>query len=257
MPRQPHAGAVRTAQELLAQLRIQHAREIDIELIANHVGLLVRRRDLQHEEGRLLRSGAAGVITVSNAAYSSAKWRFVVAHEIGHFLRHANADDFAICTDGDLRNYAGSGRESEANDFASELLMPTHLFKRKCECSRPSLRDVDLLVSEFGASLTATALRFVHFTPEPCAVVHSTGGVVEWVSWSPDFRLGIKKGTRLTTRTYAGDLFAAGTRVDDRATQVDGDAWSDVSWASSTDLFEHSRKVASDSVLTFLWHEYK
>jgi hypothetical protein len=134
--------------------------------------------------------------------------------------------------------------------------MPTDLFRKKCERSRPSFRDVDALALEFGTSLTATALRFVQFASEPCAVVHSSKGVVDWLSWSADFRIFIKKGTRLTNRTYAGDLFA-GTRVDDRATQVDGDAWSDASWAADIDLFEHSRKVASDSVLTFLWHEYK
>lgn len=255
MPRQPHAGAVHAAQQLLAQLRVEHAREIDIALIANHLGLLVRPRDLRHEEGRLLRTRSAGIIAVATSAYASAKWRFIVAHEIGHFVRHAGADDFAVCTDGNLRDYAGSGRESEANDFASELLMPTHLFKKKSECGRPSLRDIDALASEFGTSLTATALRFVQFASEPCAVVHSSNGVVDWLSWSPDFKIFIKKGTRLTNRTYAGDLFA-GTHVDDRATQVDGDAWSDASGAADIDLFEHSRKVAADSVLTFLWHEY-
>jgi hypothetical protein len=237
-------------------LRIQHPNEIDVELIANHLGLLVRRRDLKHEEGRLLRAGVTGIIVVARSAFSSAKWRFVVAHEIGHFLRHAGFDDFAICTDGNLRDYLGSGREAEANDFASELLMPTALFSERCERSRPSLRNVDELASEFRTSLTATALRFVRFSPEPCAVVHSSGGVVEWMSWSADFKIGIKKGTRLTTRTYAGDLFA-GNHTDDRLQQVDGDAWSDSSWASSIDLFEHSRKVARNAVLTFLWHEYR
>jgi hypothetical protein len=58
---------------------------------------------------------------------------------------------------------------------------------------------------------------------------------------------------KLDSRTYAGDLFA-GKRVDDHPSQVDGDAWSDSPWAADIDIFEHSRKVGANSVLTFLWH---
>ena len=70
--------------------------------------------------------------------------------------------------------------------------------------NRPCLKDVGELAEEFRTSLTATALRFVMFAPEPCAVVHSTEGKVDWLDWTPNFRLGIRKGTRLTNRTYAG-----------------------------------------------------
>ncbi|HQY64065.1 MAG TPA: ImmA/IrrE family metallo-endopeptidase [Polyangiaceae bacterium] len=153
-----------------------------------------------------------------------------------------------------MSNYTGTGREAEANDFASELLMPEVLFKKGCDRNRPSLRDVGELAEEFSTSLTATALRFIRFAPEPCAVVHSTSGSVDWLDWTPNFRPGIRKRTRLDARTYAGDLFA-GKPVDDRPSQVDGDAWSDSPWAADMDLFEHSRKVSPNSVLTFLWHK--
>jgi Zn-dependent peptidase ImmA (M78 family) len=253
MPRTPHPGAVACARQLHAKLKVRHPNEIDVELIANNHSLLVRRLPMQHEEGRLLRTRDHGIINVAEDAYRSNKWRFVVAHEVGHFLRHADADNFEACTRGDLSNYTGTGREAEANDFASELLMPDFLFKGRCDRNRPSLRDIAEIAEEFQTSLTATALRFILFAPEPCAVVHSTKGVVDWLDWSPTFRVGIRKGTKLNDRTYAGDLFA-GKPVDDRASQVDGDAWSDSSWAAGIDLFEHSRKVAMDSVLTFLWH---
>lgn len=254
MPRSPHPGAVASAKRLISELRIERSSEIDIELIAAHHNLLVRRVRLTLEEGRLLRTSTAGIINVSDDAYASNKWRFVVAHELGHFLRHSGHDNFDACTSGDLSNYTGTGRESEANDFAAELLMPTHLFKKRCERDRPSLKDVADLASEFQTSLTATALRFVQFAPEPCAVVHSTDGRVDWLDWSANFSLGIRKGTKLNERTYAGDLFL-GRSVDDRSSQVDGEAWCDSPWADRVDLFEHSRKVATNSVLTLLWHK--
>lgn len=253
MPRRPHPAAVASAKELVSSLRIQQPAELDIELIANHMGILVKRRKLRHEEGRLLRTGSNGLIVVTDDAFRTYKWRFVVAHELGHFIRHPSSDSFGVCTDGNLADYTGSGRETEANDFASELLLPEVLFKKRCDRNRPCLKDVGEIAEEFRTSLTATALRFVQFAPEPCAVVHSTDGKVDWLDWSTDFKLGIKRGTLLTTRTYAGDLFA-GNRVDDRPQQVDGDAWSGVSWASDIDIFEHSKKVGTNSVLSFLWH---
>ena len=174
MPRRCHEGAVATAKNLISTLRIHHPREIDIELIAAHHRLLVRRMSLAHEEGRLLRTARRGIINVAERAYNSAKWRFVIAHEIGHFLRHPENDSFEACTRGDLANYTQGGREAEANDFASELLMPEVLFKPRCDRNRPCLHDIEELAQLFRTSLTATALRFVLFAPEPCAVVHST-----------------------------------------------------------------------------------
>ncbi len=253
MPRTPHPAAVASARRLISTLRICHPEEIDVELIANWHGILVRSYPLKHEEGRLLRTRKYGIINVADSAFSSNKWRFVIAHEIGHFLRHEGNDNFVACTRGDLSSYAGTGREPEANDFASELLMPEVLFRKRCEIDRPSLKNIGELAESFETSLTSTALRFVYFSPEPCAVVHSTRGVVDWLDWSKDFKIGIKKGLRLTTRTCAGDLYA-GKSPDDRLQQVDGEAWSDSSWASGIDLFEHSIKVGPGSVLSFLWH---
>jgi Zn-dependent peptidase ImmA (M78 family) len=251
--RRPDPLAVRDARDLIAELQIRKPDEIDVELIANHRGLLVQKRPLTQEEGRIVHSGGVGVITVSERAFKSMKWRWVIGHELGHFHRHPEVDQYALCTATDLNAGQGTGRESEANDFAAELLMPEFLFKKRCDRNHPTLKDVRELADEFQTSLTATAMRFVHYAPEPCAVVQSTRGAVDWCAWSESFRLGIRKGARLNSRTYAGDLFS-GKVVGDYSQQVNGDAWSDSEWASGIDLFEHSIKVSSASVLTMLWH---
>jgi hypothetical protein len=251
--RRPNPLAVRDARALVDRLQIRGPREIDVELIANDCGLLIRRRPLRQEEGRIVHSGGVGVITVSERAYRSAKWRWVVAHELGHFHRHADVDQYAICSATDMNAGQEVGRESEANDFAAELLMPEFLFKKRCDRNHPSLKDARELADEFQTSLTATAMRFVYYAPEPCAVVQSTGGTVAWCAWSDNFRLGIRKGTSLSTKTYAGDIFA-GRVVGDYSQQVDGEAWSDSAWAKDIDLFEHSIMVSSGAVLTMLWH---
>jgi Zn-dependent peptidase ImmA (M78 family) len=254
--RRPHPGATAAAKKLVEELGIRSPREIDVELIAAHHGVAVRRRHLAHEEGRLLRGSGVSMIVVSEEAYASEKWRFVIAHELGHHLRHPGLDQFEICTDADMGTWYRADPEQEANDFAAELLMPEALFAPACDRNRPSMKDVREAASAFRISLTATALRFVRFAPEPCAVVHSTDGVVDWWDWSTSFRLVVGKGQRLTTGTHAADVHA-GTVVDDRQQQVDGDAWSGSDGANELDLFEHSVRVSRRSVLTMLWHPYR
>lgn len=245
------------ARGIIDDLRIQRPDEIDIELIAGHLGLLVQRRELQHEDGRLVRKDNHGIITVAESAYRSRRWRFVVAHEIGHFVRHKRVNQLDLCTDADLANfYATSGREPEANQFAAELLMPDALFRKRCDKKRPSLKDVRALADEFETSLTATAIRFVQLAPEPCALVLSKDSLVARVVWNEDFKIGIRKGTRLTNRTYAGDLHA-GEPVHDFLQSVDSEAWSDSPWASRYDLHEHSAPIGHGTVLSFLWHPYR
>jgi Zn-dependent peptidase ImmA (M78 family) len=251
----PRSVTASAANRLLEELKIRQPEEIDIELIAAHQGLSILFKPLRKEEGHLIHAGSVGIIVVAEAARGSGKWRFVVAHEIGHFVRHPKFDQLRYCTDADLHNWRRSGgHEVEANDFAAELLMPQSLFEKLCDCNRPSLREVDKLSALFQTSLTATAVRFVQFCPEPCAVVYSVNGIVEWASPTRSFPFFIPRGMRLTSETYAGDLHA-GIAIEDRPQLIGGSGWAD---GCDIDLQEHSRMLGRyGAVLTLLWHKWQ
>jgi len=246
------------ATRLTDELKVRSPDEIDIELIAAHCNVFVRFRELEHEAGHLLRTGKTGLIVVEESARRSEHWRWVVAHELGHFLRHQAVDQFKMCTEANLREwYKTSGNEVEANEFAAELLMPETLFKPLCDRNRPSLKDVEEIAKRFRTSLTATAIRFVTFAPEPVAVVHSMNGVVDWAKRTRDFALYIPRGHRLASTTYAGDLFA-GKPVPAGPQTIDGSGWADDERAADIDLQEHSIMLGSyGAVLTLLWHTWE
>lgn len=244
--------AVARASLLLDELQIRHPREIDIDLIAASCKALVCYRSLASQEGHLIRYGRTGLIVVHCDAQRSQKWRFVIAHELGHLLCHEDIDQSYLCTRADLHAYRTSGYEGEANDFAAELLMPRRFFQPYCkDLRRPSLHEVRRLADEFNTSLSSTAVRLAGLVPVHCVAIRSEHGLIAWWWPSEDFPFTLRKGFRVTTDTYAGDIFA-GNRVDDRPQLVPGDAWSDDSRASSWELYEHSMQIGQYGVLTLL-----
>lgn len=254
MLRRASPRATARAKALLESLRIQAPEELDLELVAAHLGAAVEKRRLIGCDGRLLRAGDAALIVVDERAYQSAKWRFTIAHELGHLLLHEKLDAMRACTDRDLHAYHGSGAEPEANDFAAEFLMPSVLFAKRCDVKKPSMTVVRALAEEFATSLAATAIRFVECCPEPCAVVYAEANRIKWWTRGEGFTLWLERGDVLSPDTYASDLFA-GKRVDDRMQLTDGNAWTADSCADDINLHEHPVALpALSAVLTLLWH---
>ncbi|HLK43500.1 MAG TPA: ImmA/IrrE family metallo-endopeptidase [Thermoleophilia bacterium] len=89
--------------------------------------------------------------------------RFSVAHEVGHFLLHAETGDEAVyCRTGDLRPDPDSPerlREREANRFAAELLMPAALIEQAVATHGS---DPFVLAEQFRVSEVAMAFRLVN-----------------------------------------------------------------------------------------------
>jgi hypothetical protein len=179
------------------------------------------------------------------------KWRFVLAHELGHFFRHAQVDQFELCRSDALNEWYGkSGHEAEANSFANELLMPQEMFLPRCRKQDCNLHVVRQLAAEFDTSLTATALRFVELRSEVCAVIQSTNGRIDWVCRAKDFEQYIPDTHPLTRDTYAGDLHASMV-VEDRPQLVPLSAWTGND-RDDEELFEHSIRTGGETVLTML-----
>ncbi len=133
--------------------------------------------------------------------------------------------------------------------------MPKSIFARRCDVARPSLTHVRQLAAEFATSLSATAIRFVECTPEPCAVVYAQAGRISWWSRNESFGLWLDRGETLSRDTYAFDA-GAGKRVDDRMQLTDATAWSADRAADDLELFEHPMALpAIGGVITLFWHK--
>jgi hypothetical protein len=191
--REPSSRAVEAAERLLAELGVAAPEEIDVALIAAHCGAISVLRRLENEEGHLLRAGSRALVAVSELAALTREWRFVIAHELGHFLLQAAHDDFARYTG--TRRSARRGMESEANDFAAALLMPRAMFAGECTNKDIAAAQVVALADRFDAPLASAALRVLFFATAPCAAACVRDGVIEWCARSRAFPMDLRRGT--------------------------------------------------------------
>lgn len=241
------------ANKVLDDFLVGSPDEIDLDLIAWRVGRLrVIEGCMETADGRLVATSTGGTIRLRSGMRPEGRRRFTIANEIGHHLLHPTGavPDTAV----ELGTWATASKETEANLFAGELLMPERLFKPRVAKMEPSLRLVDELAAEFRTSSLASAVHFVEHTPEPCAIVASKGGSILWFRRSRHFEWRLKMG-RLHGYSAAGEI--ADEKSGDTAGMVSSPAGA---WIERFDpdgkasIQEDARKVEGlDLIVSLLW----
>ncbi|MFI5300487.1 MAG: ImmA/IrrE family metallo-endopeptidase [Polyangiales bacterium] len=188
----PHA--VNVARETLIDADVRGARDIHVEAIAARHGVMVLYGPVTTARAHIVRVGRRAVVRVDASAKGEAHARFTIAHELGHHLLHDD-DHFVQCTDNsEPRRGRAWHVEREANDFATELLIPHALGAAYCEATRPVIDDVERLARVFKTSLVMSAIRFVELSRAPCAAAMVVEGKVRWATESATFPGKIVKG---------------------------------------------------------------
>jgi IrrE N-terminal-like domain len=131
-----------------------------------------------------------GAILVKSAN-SPRRRRFTIAHELGHFLLPWHRQERFSCQSSDIKDHGNSRSvstehatiETEANTFASELLMPTQAVKTiLAKFDMPSLVDLTDLSDTFDVSFEAAVHRYKALTQDAVAFIFSYNNVVRyWV----------------------------------------------------------------------------
>jgi Zn-dependent peptidase ImmA (M78 family) len=103
---------------------------IPIEKLAIDLGADVRRHAFEDDTSGMLIRDAGRVIIAVNSTHSESRQRFTIAHEIGHWILHRGRSlvvDATVKVNLRAKNsgFASQREETEANQFAAALLMPT------------------------------------------------------------------------------------------------------------------------------------
>jgi hypothetical protein len=146
---------------------------VPVESIAEDLlGLRIERADLDCS-GMLLPAARLIRISANETGRNEAplrRYRFTVAHELGHWICHAlegARTRTTFCRPVDVSTAADRPLEREANIFAAELLMPELAVRAAWQDSA----DVDFVATHFEVSPSAMRWRLYSFdlVPEPPA----------------------------------------------------------------------------------------
>ncbi len=243
-------AAYRDPSDLLDDLGITEPDEIIVEALAAHCGATILVQPLAGCEARLIGYGDRAIITV-NSASSVERRRFSAAHELGHWVRDKGRVAAACSEEMLAGRWQDKGRESGANRFAANLLLPDPIFRPRAKNRPITLSTVRGLGTAFRTSLTATAIRLVELGSLPGMVVCSAPKGRLWFVKGPDvpkalFPLGAPgKGS------VAYDLLLG--KMDAGDADVDADNWIDHPEAGQYEIHEDSFHITKDLVLTLLW----
>lgn len=168
------------AQKLLAECGIDDPTEVSLDLIVFGKGATLIEKPLNNSEGRIVFGNEKAVITVNSSIAYEGKKRFVIAHELGHFLMHRDLVSVHHDTDATLEFFKKGHQETEANEFASELLMPEQLFKEACERKKFSPDLLSRLAERFQTSITSVAYKYFEIGNHPVCLFYSYDNKVKY-----------------------------------------------------------------------------
>ena len=134
-------------------------------------GALVRNPDDQREWGLFV-----------NPKGRPERRRFTIAHELGHFILHRTTQPAFNCDKESVHTGIDSLKliEREADDFASNLLMPGDMLRERINGKRIDFHLLGALAKEFGVSLEAMCIRLVKYTEQRAVLVYWDNGFLKY-----------------------------------------------------------------------------
>jgi hypothetical protein len=186
------------AQQLLYDCGLDEITNINMDLFVSGLDAMLIEESLTNCDGKIIFGNSKVVIKVNSAIQFIERKRFVAAHEVGHLVMHRNMklpDDtfsnFNIIA-GMEKTLKNGRQELEANEFASELLMPEKLFLKEAKAKKFSPLLIKQLSERFRTSLTATVFKYLQFDLHPICLVFIENGRVEYWKKSDTFNVWLE-----------------------------------------------------------------
>lgn len=193
------------ARELLEEIGCDDISDLSMDILVSGLGATLIMEPLKNSDGKIIRGNSKTLIKINSEIPYEEKIRFTIAHEVGHFLLHDKLDLEVHNDNNNTLNWFKSTeqqarkgiQEWEANDFASELLMPEKMFRKFVENKKFSPYLVKEIASHFKTSLTSVVYRLVSLNIYPLFIVSTHNGKVSYWNKSENFWIKVKDITKL------------------------------------------------------------
>lgn len=190
------------AKEILDLIGYEDISDISMADLMCGFDIIYKEENLQNSDGKIVRGKYRTLIKVDSAIISIQRKRFVAAHELGHHFLHKKLelhnDNAKTLNWFNVEKQAQRGlQEYEANDFASELLMPEKTFRQFINGNAFSPQLIKDISSRFKTSLTSVIFRMLTLDIAPIFVVFISNGKVHYWRKSNDLKVWIPDITKL------------------------------------------------------------
>lgn len=253
------------AQKLMNECGINDPTEFPLDLIVFGRGATLIEKPLQNSEGRIVFGTESAIITINSDIPYEGKKRFTIAHELGHFEMHRNVIVVHNDTDATLEFFKNGNQETEANEFASELLMPEHLFKKECEGKKFSPDLLRQLSERFQTSITSVAYKYFELGYHPICLFYSHNNQVKYWKRPENYPHFINDRTRLTPPedSVAFEFFNEGKiySKENSKQQIWKSTWFDLKhWEDDNNYRFYEYCIITpryNTVLSIVWEEVR
>lgn len=151
-----------------------------------------------NKEGYLICSDGQKMIFVSSKVQNKHRQKFIIAHEVGHFLMHQN--QMYACSNVSLSSNAKvntSRQEREANAFATEFLAPVDELRSLLPNSSLRLSDISVIADFFDISMSHAAIKCIQNSKvENEALLCYNGDRLQWYVTKEAYTFGNRIPTR-------------------------------------------------------------
>ncbi len=239
------------AERLLQRFGIDDPKDIDLEVIAWRVGAMVKYRPLDGCEAMIVGNDRNAVISVKSTSMPERR-RFSIGHELGHWHHHRGKLLFCSGREIDCLE-SRLGPEKVADEFASDLLLPSYLFKPAArKIRRLNLKSARDLAGMFDASLSATLSKLVTVDLFPLMLVRHGQDGRKWFGRPNSVATYWFPRKDLDAESPAFELLFKGGREDAIPRKIGADAWFDFKGADRYEVQEQSFSLPYNEILTLL-----
>lgn len=258
------------ARQLLEDCGLDEITDLGMDLFVSGLDAILIEEELTNCDGKIIFGQSKAVIKVNSNIHFPERKRFVTAHEIGHLIMHKNVElledsfsNFNII--GGMESALKNGKqELEANEFASELLMPEELFLREARGRKFSPLLIKQLSARFKTSLTATIFRYLQFEQlHPLCLVFIENGKVKYWKKSNDLKIWLTDCTRLAPPSdsvaaeYIEKNYDCVYKLEEKAQVISKSTWFKVGdYDEDSNFYEYCIPTRKHkTILSVIWED--
>jgi len=130
---------------------------------------------------------------------NTGRLNFTLGHELGHYMLHRQSQTVFQCGEKEICGGIGQQkeREREADEFASNLLMPNNNFREQIDNQSFSFDLIKHCAEMYNVSLIAATLKWVGLTTKRAVVLLTSRNHMKW---SQSSKKAFKSGFFFATR---------------------------------------------------------